>query len=212
MDNLKWYYFECILCFTVVAFISVIVAIIFGVQSNDRYWLPRPDQNYLSWGFAFLIISGIFALASGILFLLEGRRTYRNLFRTEDVYRQATREAFAVPYEHEQSSDVHIYDKEDRRREYSAVAVTGSKVKPEESRTRPTKSGVRVGSRREDSSSSGFGDLGQVWVSELEGLSRTIERCSSTVSEVSTDNQIDLRSPEHIRPAGNYPVQKSWNI
>jgi len=66
--------------------IQFVVAIVFGVQVNDRYWMPRPDQNFLSWGFGFLVISAIFALVSGILLYKEGQDTYNKLLRKEDEY------------------------------------------------------------------------------------------------------------------------------
>jgi hypothetical protein len=39
---------------TMVLFVG---GIVFGYWVNDRYWLPRPDQNWLSWGFGFMVIS-----------------------------------------------------------------------------------------------------------------------------------------------------------
>jgi len=62
---------------------------VFGVQCNDRYWMPRPDQNFLSWGFGFLIISAIFAMVSGIALFWEGQRTYDALLHKEDEYTKA---------------------------------------------------------------------------------------------------------------------------
>lgn len=79
------------------AMISFVVAIVFGVQSNDRYWLPRPDQNYLSWGFGFLIISAIMTLVSGICLFMEAQKTYRALLLKEDEYMKATLEASTYP-------------------------------------------------------------------------------------------------------------------
>lgn len=79
--------------------IAFVVAIIFGVQSNDRYWLPRPDQNYLSWGFGFLIISAIMALAAGICLFMEAQRTYKALLQKEDEYMKAALEASTYPLE-----------------------------------------------------------------------------------------------------------------
>ena len=31
-----------------------------GVKSKDREWMPRPDQNHLSWSFAFAVLAGFF--------------------------------------------------------------------------------------------------------------------------------------------------------
>lgn len=69
-----------------VTMISFVVGVLFGVQVNDRYWMPRPDQNYLSWGFGFLIISGIFTTFSGICLFLAAWDTYNKLLKKEDEY------------------------------------------------------------------------------------------------------------------------------
>jgi len=91
-----------------VTMISFVVAIVFGVQCNDRYWLPRPDQNFLSWGFGFLIISAIFALASGVCLFMEGQKTYDALLRKEDEYTKAALEMSTYPLE--QSSYPPVYE------------------------------------------------------------------------------------------------------
>jgi len=88
--------------------ISFVVAIVFGFQCNDRWWLPRPDQNFLSWGFGFLIISAIFALASGICLFMEGQKTYDSLLRKEDEYTKAALEMSTYPLE--QSSYPPVYE------------------------------------------------------------------------------------------------------
>jgi hypothetical protein len=80
-----------------VTMISFVVAILFGVQTNDRYWLPRPDQNFLSWGFGFLIISAIFALIAGIILFREAQKTYDALLLKEDEYTKAALEMSAYP-------------------------------------------------------------------------------------------------------------------
>jgi hypothetical protein len=73
--------------------ITFVVAVLFGVQMNDRYWMPRPDQNFLSWGFGFLVISGIFSLISGFVLFKAGWETYCELLRKEDEYTKAALEA-----------------------------------------------------------------------------------------------------------------------
>ena len=90
--------------------VSLVVAIVFGVQCNDRYWMPRPDQNFLSWGFGFLIISAIFALGSGVCLFWEGQKTYDALLRKEDEYTNAALEMSAYPMGH--SSYPPIYEAE----------------------------------------------------------------------------------------------------
>lgn len=66
--------------------VMFVTAIVFGAQVNDRYWLPRPDQNYLSWGFGFLIISMIVSLVSGVLLFKEAWDTYNLLLAKEDEH------------------------------------------------------------------------------------------------------------------------------
>ena len=66
--------------------ITFVVGILFGVKCNDRYWLPRPDQNFLSWGFGFLIICGICSCIAGICLFMEAQRTYNELLLKEDEY------------------------------------------------------------------------------------------------------------------------------
>lgn len=79
--------------------ISFVVAVVFGVQTNDRYWLPRPDQNYLSWGFGFLIISAIMTLVAGICLFMEAQKTYNLLLEKEDEYTKAALEVSTYPLE-----------------------------------------------------------------------------------------------------------------
>ena len=66
--------------------VALVVGILFGYQVNDRYWLPRPDLNFLSWGFGFLIISGIASLVSGVLLFKAAWDTYNELLLREDEY------------------------------------------------------------------------------------------------------------------------------
>jgi len=66
--------------------VTLVVGILFGYQVNDRYWLPRPDLNFLSWGFGFLIISGIASLVSGVLLFKAAWDTYNELLFREDEY------------------------------------------------------------------------------------------------------------------------------
>jgi len=74
------------------AMVSLVVGILFGYQVNDRYWLPRPDLNFLSWGFGFLIISGISALVSGVCLFKAAWDTYNELLYREDIYTQQAME------------------------------------------------------------------------------------------------------------------------
>jgi len=79
--------------------VTVVVAILFGYQVNDRYWLPRPDLNFLSWGFGFLIICGIASLVSGICLFKDAWDTYQELLRREDLYTEQAMELSAMPLE-----------------------------------------------------------------------------------------------------------------
>ena len=64
-----------VVCFE--AMVLFVVGILFGYQVNDRYWLPRPDQNFLSWGFGFMVISMIVSLAAGVLLFKAAWATYQ---------------------------------------------------------------------------------------------------------------------------------------
>jgi len=77
--------------------VSFVVAVLFGAYINDRYWLPRPDQNFLSWGFGFLVISMIFALFAGVCLFHEAWKCYNILLRKEDDYTRAAIQMSLIP-------------------------------------------------------------------------------------------------------------------
>ena len=81
------------------AMVLFVVGILFGYQVNDRYWLPRPDQNYLSWGFGFMVISMICTLAAGVLLFKAAWVTYQELLRREDEYTKQALEMSAAGIE-----------------------------------------------------------------------------------------------------------------
>jgi len=81
------------------AMILFVVGILFGVQVNDRYWLPRPDQNFLSWGFGFMVISMICALVAGILLFKAAWDCYNALLQKEDDYTRRALEMSAAGIE-----------------------------------------------------------------------------------------------------------------
>jgi len=81
------------------AMVTLVVAILFGYQVNDRYWLPRPDLNFLSWGFGFLIICGISSLISGICMFKAAWDTYKELLLREDQYTKQAMELSAFQME-----------------------------------------------------------------------------------------------------------------
>ena len=51
----------------------LVVLIVFGVKKEDRSWMPRPDQNYLSFGYGLAVISAFFTLFSAALFFKASR-------------------------------------------------------------------------------------------------------------------------------------------
>jgi len=79
--------------------VTFVVGILFGYQVNDRYWLPRPDLNFLSWGFGFLVISGMASLVSGICLFKAAWDTYNELLRREDDYTKQAMELSAFQME-----------------------------------------------------------------------------------------------------------------
>ncbi|WAR16251.1 hypothetical protein MAR_030845 [Mya arenaria] len=48
---------------------------LFGIKSDiDRQWFPRPDQNYLSWSFAFVVIAGFFEIFAAMCLTFDALR------------------------------------------------------------------------------------------------------------------------------------------
>jgi len=47
--------------------------ILFGLKKEDREWMPRPDQNYLSWSYGLCCVSGWFSLFAALLFVKASR-------------------------------------------------------------------------------------------------------------------------------------------
>lgn len=62
-----------------VVLFGLIEMILFGVKKEDRGWMPRPDQNYLSWGYGSFVICIIFTLISALLLLMAGRNVRNEL-------------------------------------------------------------------------------------------------------------------------------------
>ncbi|KAK3600559.1 hypothetical protein CHS0354_003496 [Potamilus streckersoni] len=59
-------------CMGIVALI-LITLIVYGVGKEYRSWMPRPDQNYLSWGYGLFAISGIVTLFAGVAFWVASK-------------------------------------------------------------------------------------------------------------------------------------------
>lgn len=49
----------------------LIVALVFPMKAKDPTWMPRPWLNYLSWSYGFFVLSGFFAVFSGISLFLK---------------------------------------------------------------------------------------------------------------------------------------------
>lgn len=49
----------------------LIVALMFPMYAKDPTWMPRPWLNYLSWSYGFFVLSGFFAVFSGISLFLK---------------------------------------------------------------------------------------------------------------------------------------------
>ncbi|OWF38886.1 uncharacterized protein LOC110465793 [Mizuhopecten yessoensis] len=62
----------CSLVKFVIVIIQFIVLVLFGVQKEDRQWVPRPDQNFLSWSYGLFAVSTIMTLAAAVTLLKAG--------------------------------------------------------------------------------------------------------------------------------------------
>lgn len=67
--------FTTSLCMFLSAILTGISVTIFGIKSDiDRLWFPRPDQNYLSWSFGLMVVSGFFGIFSGMCLMFDSFR------------------------------------------------------------------------------------------------------------------------------------------
>ncbi|KAH3748516.1 uncharacterized protein LOC127848277 [Dreissena polymorpha] len=48
---------------------TLVALIVMGAKKEDRGWMPRPDQNYLSWSYGLACISAFFNLFGAVVFL-----------------------------------------------------------------------------------------------------------------------------------------------
>ena len=83
--------------------IVTIACIVYGAMCGDRQWMPRPDLNFMSWGFGFAVIFGMMALASGICFFLEARKAFDELMRRDEEYTRAVLEMSQATFPMSQS-------------------------------------------------------------------------------------------------------------
>ena len=58
-------------CFSAV--LILITLVLLGVKKEDRGWMPRPDQNYLSWSYGLAAIGGWFSLFAAVIFVRAAR-------------------------------------------------------------------------------------------------------------------------------------------
>ncbi|XP_069106502.1 uncharacterized protein [Argopecten irradians] len=68
---------------SIVEFVIVIMQIIsltlYGIKRGGRGWLPRPDQNFLSWAYGLYFVSAIFTLAGAITLFKAGMKIRKKL-------------------------------------------------------------------------------------------------------------------------------------
>lgn len=69
--TVNFYFFSVVLI--------LIALIVFGVKKEDRGWMPRPDQNYLSWGYGLACISAFFSLFSAGLFFKASKDDIKSI-------------------------------------------------------------------------------------------------------------------------------------
>jgi uncharacterized membrane protein (DUF485 family) len=74
------------LCFFI-ALLTLIVGVMYGLMCGKRQWMPRPDLNFISWGYGFWIIQGIFTMAAAICYLIEAQNAF-NYLDAEEAYRE----------------------------------------------------------------------------------------------------------------------------
>ena len=53
--------------YCVSAVVMPLVCLLFGVMAyEDKFWMPRPDLNYLSWSYGLVIVSAFFSIFGSI--------------------------------------------------------------------------------------------------------------------------------------------------
>jgi hypothetical protein len=73
-----------------VTMITFICATVFGEMCQDWQWMPRPDMNFLSWGYGFFIISGLASIGAGVCLFMEAKKCYKELLAREEEYTKMT--------------------------------------------------------------------------------------------------------------------------
>jgi len=78
--------FAACVCVWMMAFCEAIAVVVFGTMTgNDRTWVPRYDLDRFSWSYALCVISGFFAIFSGIsLTTYMAMRKYELLAKNEN--------------------------------------------------------------------------------------------------------------------------------
>ncbi|CAH8573165.1 unnamed protein product [Heterobilharzia americana] len=55
-----------------IALLLTISILLFGISSQSRIWMPRPDQYFLSWSFGFIILAAICSyISAGFLYCVS---------------------------------------------------------------------------------------------------------------------------------------------
>ncbi|XP_013418803.1 uncharacterized protein LOC106179632 [Lingula anatina] len=70
--------------------IEGMVVIVFGALSGDRTWMPRPDFNYLSWSYAFAVLSGFVACFAGCGLAMAGSKLSRMVKKDPNSFNMGT--------------------------------------------------------------------------------------------------------------------------
>ncbi|XP_064596691.1 uncharacterized protein LOC135463362 [Liolophura sinensis] len=66
---------SCFLSFFSAA-LSTLSVTIFGVRSQDRFWMPQPDRNFHSWSFGICVLAGFFSVFSGMSLIVSCLRDH----------------------------------------------------------------------------------------------------------------------------------------
>ncbi|TGZ73616.1 hypothetical protein CRM22_001411 [Opisthorchis felineus] len=74
-----------------IAVLLTLAVITFAIESQDRSWMPRPDQYFLSWSFGFAVLAALSSyIAAGFLYCLSytDRASEEEVERFEAVMHQ----------------------------------------------------------------------------------------------------------------------------
>jgi len=81
----KFYFVFPITILTFVSHVMHFLALlVYGINGDNREWMPRPEFNVYSWSYWFELVAAFFLLNASILLLLESRTLY-------EVYKKNTK-------------------------------------------------------------------------------------------------------------------------